>query len=171
MWKISGASTADNCIQNHTLNHIFYSVCYVFGANLLSNRKYLFSVGDIFRFHVRRGPCQHGMASPRVADGGTASKYEGRISSHGQMTRGGPPSSGLGVGLTTLHHKIKFVTNNLHKSRTRADSLDKQPKLRNMDMRFGTWNVRSFYRAGSLKTVSREIGRYKLGFVGVQEVS
>jgi hypothetical protein len=29
-----------------------------------------------------------------------------------------------------------------------------------MDMRFGTWNVGSMYRAGSLKTVSRELARY-----------
>jgi exonuclease III len=39
-----------------------------------------------------------------------------------------------------------------------------------MDMRFGTWNVRSLYRAGSLMTVSRELARYKLDLVGVQEV-
>jgi exonuclease III len=37
-------------------------------------------------------------------------------------------------------------------------------------MRFGTWNVRSLYRAGSLKTVSRKLTRYKLDSVGVQEV-
>jgi exonuclease III len=37
-------------------------------------------------------------------------------------------------------------------------------------MRFGTWNVRSFYRAVSLMTVSRELSRYKLDLVGVQEV-
>jgi hypothetical protein len=39
-----------------------------------------------------------------------------------------------------------------------------------MDMRFGTWNVRRLYRAGSLLTVSRELARYKLDLVGVQEV-
>jgi exonuclease III len=39
-----------------------------------------------------------------------------------------------------------------------------------MDMRFGTWNVRSLYRAGFLKTVSSELARYKLDLVGVQEV-
>jgi hypothetical protein len=39
-----------------------------------------------------------------------------------------------------------------------------------MDMRFGTWNVRSLYSAGSLKTVSRELTRYKLDLVGVEEV-
>jgi hypothetical protein len=48
--------------------------------------------------------------------------------------------------------------------------LDKRPKLPNMAMRFGTWNVRSLYRAGSLVTVSRELARYKLNLVGVQEV-
>jgi hypothetical protein len=49
------------------------------------------------------------------------------------------------------------------------DSLDKRPKRRNMDMRFGTWNVRSLYRVGSLMTVSRELSRYRLDLVGVQE--
>jgi hypothetical protein len=38
-----------------------------------------------------------------------------------------------------------------------------------MDMRFGTWNVRSLYRTGSLMTVSRELARYKLDLVGVPE--
>jgi hypothetical protein len=37
-------------------------------------------------------------------------------------------------------------------------------------MRVGTWNVRSLYRSGSLMTVAREIARYKLDLVGVQEV-
>jgi exonuclease III len=37
-------------------------------------------------------------------------------------------------------------------------------------MRFGTWNVRSLYRAGSLNTVARELGKYKLDLVGVHEV-
>ena len=37
-------------------------------------------------------------------------------------------------------------------------------------MKLGTWNVRSLYRAGSLKTAARELARYKLGVVGVQEV-
>jgi exonuclease III len=36
-------------------------------------------------------------------------------------------------------------------------------------MRFSTWNVRSLYRAGSLKTVAREVGKYKRDLVGVQE--
>jgi len=36
-------------------------------------------------------------------------------------------------------------------------------------MRLDTWNVRSLYRAGSL-TAARELARYKLDLVGVQEV-
>jgi hypothetical protein len=40
-----------------------------------------------------------------------------------------------------------------------------------MDMRFGTWNVRCLYRAGSLMTVSRELARYiDLGEVGWGDV-
>jgi hypothetical protein len=38
------------------------------------------------------------------------------------------------------------------------------------DMRLGTWNVRSLYRAGSLKAAARELARYKLDLLGVQEV-
>jgi exonuclease III len=45
-----------------------------------------------------------------------------------------------------------------------------QPKHWKMDMRFGTWNVRSLYRSGSMKMVARELGKYKLDLVGIQEV-
>jgi len=34
-------------------------------------------------------------------------------------------------------------------------------------MKLGTWNVRSLYRAQSLKSAARELGRYKLDVVGV----
>jgi exonuclease III len=37
-----------------------------------------------------------------------------------------------------------------------------------MDMRFGTWNVRSMYRVGSLR--AEEISEYKIDLVGVQEI-
>jgi hypothetical protein len=39
-----------------------------------------------------------------------------------------------------------------------------------MDMRFGTWKVRRVYRAGSLRTVAKEISQYKSHLVGVREV-
>jgi hypothetical protein len=37
-------------------------------------------------------------------------------------------------------------------------------------MRFGTWNVRSMYRAGSFTVAGEEISKCNLDFVGVQEV-
>jgi exonuclease III len=37
-------------------------------------------------------------------------------------------------------------------------------------MRFGTWNVRSLYMAGSLTTAARELVKHKLHLVGVQEI-
>jgi hypothetical protein len=53
---------------------------------------------------------------------------------------------------------------------TWADSLDKLPKQKKMDMRFGMWNVRSMYRAGLLRVVGEEISKYKLDLVGEQEI-
>jgi hypothetical protein len=49
---------------------------------------------------------------------------------------GGIPAWKLGVGLTTLHRKNKLVTKIIKEPRIWTDSLDKRPKLRNMDMRF-----------------------------------
>jgi hypothetical protein len=72
------------------------------------------------------------------------------------------------MGLKPLTVKKKLVTKTSKEPRTWTDSLDKRPKLWNTDMRFGTWNVRSLYRAGSLKTVLRELARYKLDLVGVK---
>jgi hypothetical protein len=37
-------------------------------------------------------------------------------------------------------------------------------------MRFGMWNVRSLYREDSLVTASKELSKYKLDLVEVQEV-
>jgi hypothetical protein len=76
---------------------------------------------------------------------------------------------GFAWGLTTLHLKNEFVTKHEIGPRTWTDSLDEKPNRRNMDMRFGLWNVKSLYRAGSLMTISRELSKYKLHLVGVQE--
>jgi hypothetical protein len=62
-----------------------------------------------------------------------------------------------------------FVMKHYTQTLNRTDSLA-EPKHQKMDMTFGTWNVRSLYRSGSLKTVARELGKYKLDLVGVQEV-
>jgi len=37
-------------------------------------------------------------------------------------------------------------------------------------MTFGAWKVSSLYRSGSLTRVARELERYKIDLVGVQEV-
>ena len=42
-------------------------------------------------------------------------------------------------------------------------------RQRKRDIRVGTWNVRSLYRAGSITVAARELARYKLDLVGVQE--
>jgi hypothetical protein len=73
------------------------------------------------------------------------------------------------MGLTTPYRKKKLATK--HKEpRTWRYSLDKRTKRRNMDTRIRTWNIRSLYRVGTLMTVSRELSRYRLHLVGVQEV-
>jgi len=45
-----------------------------------------------------------------------------------------------------------------------------QPKKRKIDMSFGTWNVISLNRTGSLTAAARELARYKLDLAGVQNV-
>jgi hypothetical protein len=37
-----------------------------------------------------------------------------------------------------------------------------------MDMKSGTWNVRSLYKAGSLMAAVKELSKYTLDLVGVQ---
>jgi hypothetical protein len=44
------------------------------------------------------------------------------------------------VGRQPFTVKNKFVTKYQTEPRTWTDSLDKRPKLWNMDMRFGTWS-------------------------------
>jgi hypothetical protein len=39
-------------------------------------------------------------------------------------------------------------------------------RRRQRGMKIGTWNVRSFYRAGSFKAAAMELVRYKLDVVG-----
>jgi exonuclease III len=45
-----------------------------------------------------------------------------------------------------------------------------RPKQRKRDLKFGTWNVRSVYWDRSLMATARELDRYELDLVGVQEV-
>ena len=91
------------------------------------------------------------------------------ISSSGHPTRGGQPVFGSGEVLTTPHRKSYHVTKCLQETRTWTDT-PVQPNQRKKDMRFATWNVRSLYRAGSLTAAARELARYILDLVGVQEI-
>jgi hypothetical protein len=77
---------------------------------------------------------------------------------------------GWAWGSQSFTVKHTFVTKHEIQLRTWTDALDKRPKRRNMDTTFGLWNVWNLYRAGSLMTVSRELSKYKLDLVGVQEV-
>ncbi|KAJ4447111.1 hypothetical protein ANN_09111 [Periplaneta americana] len=92
-------------------------------------------------------------------------------SSRGEPIRGGPSAWGLGEGLTTHHRKKKkqLVTNPYNKPRNRTDSLAR-PQQRNKVLRFGTWNVTSLYRTGGVTLVAKKLARYRIDFVGVQEV-
>jgi hypothetical protein len=45
-----------------------------------------------------------------------------------------------------------------------------RPKQCKRNKRFGTWNVRSLFRSGSLMIAATELARYKLNLVGVQGV-
>ena len=104
--------------------------------------------------------------------------------------RGGPPAWGLGEVLTTplLKNQMLRITRKLRRflwkqnspeinySPTRVSGggvfLEKVSRSykQNRDILLGTWNVRSLYRAGSLMAAARKLARYKLDFVGVQEV-
>jgi hypothetical protein len=68
---------------------------------------------------------------------------------------------GWAWGYQLLTVKNKLVTKILKKPRIWTDSLDKRPRRKKMDIRFDTWNVRSMYRAGSLRAVAEEISKYK----------
>jgi hypothetical protein len=50
--------------------------------------------------------------------------------------------------------KNKLVTKCHKGPQTSTDYLDKRPKLRKMDMRFGAWNVGSLLRAGFLMAIA-----------------
>ena len=71
--------------------------------------------------------------------------------------------------LTTTHHNTDFVTKHEHLPRTKTVTLV-LPKERKMDMGFGTWNVRSQCRAGSLTVAAGELSRYKMGLMGRREL-
>jgi hypothetical protein len=107
------------------------------------------------KFHVRWVSCHHSMACPRVAGGGNGLqiwRVAVNILNKQSQTDDKGWSSSLGVwsGAFELTVKNNLVTKIHKKPQTWTDSLDNRPKRRKMDLRFGKWNVRSMYRAGSL---------------------
>jgi hypothetical protein len=115
------------------------------------------------------------MAHPQVADEGDSLKFwrvaanilnkqsrtadEGWSSSFG-VWRGANNSSPYKISL------LRKTTRSLGRGRiTWINDLSERKW-----MRFGTWNVRSMYRACSLRAVVKEISKYKLDLVGVWEI-
>jgi hypothetical protein len=73
--------------------------------------------------------------------------------------------------LTTFDStKNKVVMKILTEPCTWTDSSGKQLQLQDTDMKFGSWNVRSLYRAGFLMSVSEELSKYNSDLVGIQKV-
>jgi len=71
--------------------------------------------------------------------------------------------------LTIPHRKKYHVTYRSHRLRTRTENLVRQEQSKT-DMEFGTWNVTSDYSSGSLTAAARELARYKLELLDVQDV-
>jgi hypothetical protein len=106
-------------------------------------------------------PCHRGMVRPQVANAGDGLqiwRVATNILNKQSRTADNGWSSGLGLsmGLTTPHRKRNKLVTKRHKGPLSwTDSLDKRPKLRKMKIRFGTWNVRTLHRAGSLMTATK----------------
>jgi hypothetical protein len=72
--------------------------------------------------------------------------------------RGWSSAWGFGGELTTPHLK-KSVYYKMFTTALVLDRLFCMTKHQKMNVRFGTWNVRSLYMTGSLKTEARELGK------------
>jgi hypothetical protein len=114
-------------------------------------------------------PCHYRVVRPRDTDG-RDSLRQWRLAANilNKQPRTNDKWWSSSLGLTTPHRKSKLVTKCINEPQTWTDSLDNRLKRRNMDMRFGTWDIGSLYRVGTLMTVSRELSRYRFDLVGVQ---
>jgi hypothetical protein len=75
----------------------------------------------------------------------------------------------LGEGLTIPQCENESVLRNIHRQNLES-GLSIWYDLSNDRRDIGTWNVRSLYRAGSLTAAVKELARYKLDLLGLQEV-
>jgi hypothetical protein len=103
------------------------------------------------------------MAHPRVADGEDGLKIW-REAANIFVMQSRAAHKGWSYSLEAGHGANKYspyrnnVVTKCHKGpRTWTDSLDKRPKLRELNMKLGTWNVRILYRSGSIIRVAKEI--------------
>jgi hypothetical protein len=78
-------------------------------------------------------------------------------------------SMGFGEVLIMRHRKNYCITKRSQLSRNWTQCLGQTNQWKR-DMSCSTWNVRSMYRSRSLTAVARELTRYKLDLVGVEEV-
>ena len=67
-----------------------------------------------------------------------------------------------------LRKKTGLITKRIHVPRAWTDPLVWTKEWKR-DIRFRRWNVSSLYVSGSLTAVARELARYKLNLLGVQE--
>jgi hypothetical protein len=106
------------------------------------------------------------MARPQDVDGGNGLqiwRVAANILNKQSRTADNGWFSSLGVGRGANNSSLQknYLVMKIHKKpRTWTDSLDNGTKQSKMDMRFGMWNVRSMYSAGSLRTVMEEVSKY-----------
>jgi hypothetical protein len=106
------------------------------------------------KFCVKWDPSYHNMARSQVADGGDGLQIW-RVAANILNKQSRTADKGW-----SSPKKGHIVTKCFTRPWTWTDSLNKRAKVRKMDIRFGTWNVRNLYRAGSLITVATEIARF-----------
>jgi hypothetical protein len=87
------------------------------------------------------------MVCPQVADGGDSLQIwraaANILNKQLQIAdKGWSSSFGVGHGSKNSKSKNKFVTECHKEPHTWTESLDKQPELRKMDVRFAAWDVR-----------------------------
>ena len=121
------------------------------------------------------GPCHHGMTLLRwrMEERPPMWRVAANILNKQLRTADKGWSTGLWLGevLTTPHCRKRILLRNIHRvSFGPGLILLVRNKQRKRNTRFGTWNIRSLYRAGSLTAAARELAKYKIDLVGVQEV-
>jgi hypothetical protein len=82
------------------------------------------------------------------------------------LTKGGTPAFSLGEAIEIPRSKIINISLDTGQPNTSVDFLDLN-KQWEMDMNFGTWNVKSLYWSGTLKTLDREFATYRSDLLGV----